>query len=84
MQSTDRDRIFVADLAPNCARLGEANMVRLARRAATDYARLGGDEPAMFLIAQADSFRCDATGASFSFLRQCPPSAPLRQWAVFA
>src|ERR1700722_5385172 len=63
MQSTDRDRIFVTDLAPNCARLGEANMVRLARRAAADDARLSRDEFAVFLIAQADSFRCDATAA---------------------
>src|SRR5271163_2971769 len=65
MQSTDRDRILVTDLAPNCARLGESNMVRLARRAATDNARLSGDELAVFLIAQADSFRCDATGQPF-------------------
>ena len=70
MQSADRDRVLVTDLAPNCARLGEANMVRLARRAATDNARLSGDELAVFLIAQADSFRCDATAASFWFLRQ--------------
>src|SRR5271165_1487543 len=69
MQSTDRDRILVTDLAPNCARLGEANMVRLARRAATDDARLSGDELAVFLIAQADGFRCDAAPASFWFLR---------------
>ena len=65
MQSTDRDRVLVTDLAPNCARLGEANMVRLARRAATDNARLSGDEFAVLLIAQADSFRCDAMAASF-------------------
>src|SRR5271154_1758259 len=70
MQSTDRDRILVTVLAPNCARLGEANMVRLARRAATDNARLSSDELAVLLIAHADSFRCDATAASFWFLGQ--------------
>src|ERR1700722_751013 len=70
MQSTDRDRILITDLAPNCTRLGEANVVRLARRAATDNARLSGDELAVLLIAQADSFCCDATAASFWFLRQ--------------
>src|SRR3984957_8874744 len=70
MKSTDRDRILVTDLAPNCTRLGEANMVRLARRAATNNARLSGDELAVFLIAQADSFRGDATAASFWFLGQ--------------
>src|SRR5271166_2162591 len=70
MQSTDLDSVIVADLAPNCARLGEANMARLARRAATDDARLSGDELAVLLIAQADSFRCDPTPGSFWFLRQ--------------
>jgi hypothetical protein len=49
MQSTDRDRILVTDLAPNCARLGKANVVRLARCAATDNAGLSGDELAVFL-----------------------------------
>jgi len=70
MQSADRDRVFITNLAPNCARLGEANMVRFAWRAATDNARLSGDELAVLLIAQADSFCRDATGLSFWFLRQ--------------
>jgi hypothetical protein len=70
MQSTDRDRVLVTDLAPNYALLGKANVVRLARSRAADNARLSGDEFAVFLIAQVDSLRCDATAASFWFKRQ--------------
>ena len=69
MQPANRDRVFVADFAAKRARLGKANMMRLGRRAAADDARLGGDELAVLLIAQADSFRCDATAVSFWFLQ---------------
>src|SRR6185437_8462510 len=47
-----RDRPFVADLAPERARLGEAQMVSLAGRAATDEAGEGGDKAAVQGIAQ--------------------------------
>ena len=69
VEPAKRDRVFVADLAGQRTRLRKANMMRLGRPAAAHDARLGGDELAVFLIAQADSFRCDAT-ASFWFLRQ--------------
>ena len=68
MQSTDRDRVFVADLAAKCAWLSEPNMMRFGRHAAAHDARLGGDEFAVLLIAQADSFCRDAAAVSFWFL----------------
>ena len=68
MQSTDRDRVFVADLAGKRARLSEANIMRLRSHAAAHDARLGGDELAVLLIAQADSSRSDETTVSFWFL----------------
>jgi hypothetical protein len=70
MQSTDRDRVFVTDLAAKRAWLSEANMMRLGRRAAAHNARLGGDELAVLPVAHADSFCRDATGAIFSLLQQ--------------
>ena len=60
MEATDRDRVFVADLAPDRARLGEANVMRLARRPAADNAGLSGYELAVLLVAQANGLRCDA------------------------
>jgi hypothetical protein len=62
VQATDRDRVFVADLSANRTRLGEANVVRFGRRAAANDAGLGGDELAVFLVAQAKSLRCHTTG----------------------
>ena len=51
MKPADGDRVLVTDLAAKRPRLSEANMVRLARRAATHDARLGGDELAVLLVA---------------------------------
>jgi hypothetical protein len=68
VQPADRDRVFVADLTAERAGLGETNVVGFGRRAATNDAGLRGDELAALLIAQANSFRCDATAASFWFL----------------
>ena len=59
MHSTDRDRVFVADLAGKRAWLSEANMMRLGGHAAAHDARLGGNELAVLLIAQAFSVRRD-------------------------
>jgi hypothetical protein len=52
MESADGDGVFVADLAAERARLGEANVMRLTRRPAADNAGLRGHELAVLLIAQ--------------------------------
>ena len=46
-----RNRPLVTDLAARGARLGEANVMGVARDAATDQAWLGGDEPEVVLVA---------------------------------
>jgi len=61
MQSTDRDRVLVADLAAKRARLGEADMVRFAWRATANDARLRRDELAVLLVSQADGLGGDAS-----------------------
>jgi hypothetical protein len=55
-ETTDLDCVFVADLAAKRPRLGEANMMRLAWLSAAHDARLGGDELAVLLVAQANGF----------------------------
>ena len=55
MEATDRDGVFVADLAAERARLGEPNVMRLARPSAADNAGLCGDELAVLLVPQPDS-----------------------------
>ena len=46
-----RDDVFVADLAAQRARLGEAEVVGIGRFAAADDAGLGGDEHQVRLVA---------------------------------
>ncbi len=55
MKAADGDRVFVADLAAERARLGEANVMGLARCPAADDAWLRGYELAVLLVAQANS-----------------------------
>src|SRR5271165_4129242 len=55
------DRVFVADFSAERPRLGEANVMRFGGHPAADGAGLGGDEFAMFLVAQANRLRRDAT-----------------------
>ena len=64
MEATDGDRVLVADFSAERARLGEANMMRLARPPAADDARLCGDELAVLLVAQADGLWGQPTTAS--------------------
>ena len=54
MQAAQGNRELVADLAPERARLGKAQMVRLGGRAAANEAWLPGDEQTVVLVAQAD------------------------------
>ena len=63
MEPADGHRVFVADLAAKCARLGEAKVMGLRGRSAADDAWLCGDEIAVFLITQADYLRRDTTAA---------------------
>ena len=54
MEATNWDGVFVADLAAERARLGKANVMRLARRPAADDAGLGCYIFAVLLVAQAN------------------------------
>ena len=64
MEATDRNSVLVAHLSAECARLGEAEMMRLARRPAADHAGLRCDELAMLLVAESDRFGRHATTRS--------------------
>jgi hypothetical protein len=59
-EPADRDRIFIADLSAESARLREANVMRFGGLPAADDAGLRGDELAVFLLAQAKGFRRNA------------------------
>jgi hypothetical protein len=56
MFAAEWDRKFVADLAPERSRLGKFEVVRIARLAPADQARLRGDKPQMGLIPPPDGF----------------------------
>ena len=62
VNTTERNRELIADLASEGARLGEAEMVRIARRAAAHHTGLPCDELPVLLIAQSDALREDRTG----------------------
>ena len=62
MKPADWDCVFVADLAAERARLGEANVMRFGRSPTANNAGLRGDELAVLLIAQANGFRRNADG----------------------
>src|SRR5271166_2878213 len=63
METADGDRVFVADLPPERAWLGEANMMRFRRRPATDNTGLTGDELAVLFVAQANGLCGNTTAA---------------------
>ena len=63
MRAADRDCVFVAHLAPEGARLSEANVMRLRRRSAADDAGLPRYELAMHLVTQPDRLRDKAPSA---------------------
>ena len=68
MEPADWDRVFVADLAAKRARLREANVVRFGGGPAANDAGLEGDKLAVFLVAQTNGFRRNATrGVAFRF-----------------
>src|SRR5271167_5193098 len=71
MEAADGDRVFVADLTAQGARLGEANVVRFAWRPAAHNAGLRRDISAVLLVAKPDRFCGHATAATTSrLLRQ--------------
>jgi len=68
VQATDGNGVFVADLATERARLGEADVVRFARRPAADDAGLGCDISAVLLVAKPNRLGGDATAAVIDWL----------------
>ena len=64
MEATDWNRILIAHFSAKRARLGEAQMMRLAWRTAADDTGLRGDELAMLLVAESDRFGRHATARS--------------------
>ena len=69
MRATDGDRVFVADLSPERAGLGEPKMMRIRRRASAYDAGLAGHEFTMFLVAQANGLGHDTAATRADFLR---------------
>ena len=67
METTNRDRVLIADFAAQCTRLCKAKMMRVGRFAAAYQARLRGHKFAVVLVAQANSLahRERAAGAGF-------------------
>ena len=70
MDSTERDREFVAHLAPKGAGLQEAQMMRIRWLAAANEAGLGGDETKVRLVAIAPGlgYRQDALVDAFGLI----------------
>ena len=63
MEPADGNGVFVADLAAERTRLGEANVVCFARRPAAYDAGLGCHIFAVLLVAQPDGF-CSYSAAT--------------------
>lgn len=65
MKATDRNREFIADLAPKRARLCKAQVMRVRGCSATHQTRLEGHEPAVLLVAQSNGLcrKASAPGA---------------------
>ena len=61
MESADRHRVLVADLAVERARLREANVMCFGGCAAAYHAGLRGDELTVLLIAQTNGLRGNPT-----------------------
>ena len=64
MKPTDRDGVFVADLAAERARLGKAKVMGFRGRPATDHAGLRGDKFAVLFVTQPDGLGRESTAAS--------------------
>ena len=60
VEAADGNGVFVADLAAERTRLGEANVVRFARGPPAHDAGLGCDIFAVLLVAKPDRFDGDA------------------------
>src|SRR5262249_5115002 len=75
MQTAQRNREFVADLAPERGLLGEAHVVRFGRLTPTDEAGSGSDVLEMIFVAKAPRFsECkdafvDGIGRTFPGMR---------------
>jgi len=82
VKPANRDRVFVAHFAAKRAGLGKADMMRLGWDSAAHKARLGRDELAMLLAAQADGLRLDSTPVVVGRPRPCEKAISL--WAMMA
>src|SRR2546430_717134 len=56
MKATYRHGEFIADFAPECARLGKAQVMRVARAASAHKTRLARDKATVFFVPQPDCF----------------------------
>src|ERR1700722_9708227 len=65
VEAADWDRVLVADLAVERARLSNANVVRFGGSAAADDAGSRRDEFAVLLVAQTDGLRLKAASDDF-------------------
>jgi hypothetical protein len=63
VQPADRDRVFIADLSAESTGLSKPNVMGLGRRGAAHDARLGPDELAVVLVAQANRLGGHATAS---------------------
>ena len=70
VEAADRNRVLVADLSSERARLGEADVMRLGGGPAADDAGLSGDELAVLLVAQPDRLGHEAAPIRLAFLRR--------------
>jgi hypothetical protein len=64
VKPTDRDCIFVADLAAERARLSKTKVMRFRGCSPADHAGLRGDKFAVLLVTQPDGLGREATRAS--------------------
>src|SRR5271163_2640209 len=83
VQATDWNRVLVADLTAERARLGEANVVRFARRPAAYDAWLGCHIVAVLLVAQPDGFCSYAAATARRLLGQNDQGRRLRSIHCF-
>ena len=67
MEPANRHGELVTDLSPERSWLGKAQVMWVGRRATAQEARLGRDEPAVLLVAQADGL-CGHAAADVVFV----------------
>ena len=69
VEPTNRDGELIAHLSAQRTRLGETEVMRVRRRAATNNARMGRHEPAVLLVTQADGLWGNASTVRTQVIR---------------